>query len=83
MIILSKESILAPQLQDDLESGQVIEIRSILEDRTINMAISMNKDLGRWLIIYFNDNKAPEKEKRKPKPKPKGKTKGKSPAKKK
>lgn len=83
LIILSKESILAPQLQDDLGSGQVIEIRSILEDRTINMAISMNKDLGRWLIIYFNDNKAPEKEKRKPKPKPKGKTKGKSPAKKK
>lgn len=83
LLFLEKDSILAPQLQDEIASGQVIEIRSTLEDRIVNIAISFNRDLNRWLIIYYSDNKAPEKEKREPKPKAKGKTKGKSPAKKK
>ena len=29
------------------------------------MVIAFNKDLNRWLIIFWSDNQAPEKEKNK------------------
>lgn len=65
LLILNKDALLMPQLQDDLSSGQVIEIKGNLEKREIKMVIAFNKDLNRWLIIFWSDNQAPEKEKNK------------------
>ena len=65
LLILNKDALLMPQLQDDLSSGQVIEIKGTLEEREIKMVIAFNRDLNRWLIIYWLDNQAPEKEKKK------------------
>ena len=65
LLILNKDALLIPQLQDDLSSGQVIEIKGNLEKREIKMVIAFNKDLNRWLIIFWSDNEAPEKEKNK------------------
>ena len=75
VIFLNKDSLLAPQLQDQLDSGQVIEIKSSQDERIVQIAIGYNRDLNKWLIIYFNDNQAPEKEKRKEKSKSKKKKK--------
>ena len=75
LLILNKDALLMPQLQDDLSSGQVIEIKSTQDDRIVQIAIGYNRDLNKWLIIYFSDNQAPEKEKRKEKPKTKKKKK--------
>lgn len=65
LLILNKDALLMPQLQDDLSSAQVIEIKGNLEKREIKMVIAFNKDLNRWLIIFWSDNEAPEKEKNK------------------
>jgi hypothetical protein len=65
LLILNKDALLMPQLQDDLSSAQVIEIKGNLEEREIKMVIAFNKDLNRWLIIFWSDNEAPEKEKNK------------------
>ena len=75
LIFLNKDCLLTPQLQDQLDSGQVIEIKSTQDDRIVQLAIGYNRDLNKWLIIYFSDNQAPEKEKRKEKPKTKKKKK--------
>ena len=75
VIFLSKDCLLAPQLQDQLDSGQVVEIKSTQDERIVQIAIGYNRDLNKWLIIYFNDNQAPEKEKRKEKSKSKKKKK--------
>ena len=75
LIFLNKDCLLTPQLQDQLDSGQVIEIKSTQDDRIVQLAIGYNRDLNKWLIIYFSDNQAPEKEKRKKKPKTKKKKK--------
>lgn len=65
LLILNKDALLMPQLQDDLSSGQVIEIKGNLEKREIKMVIAFNRDLNRWLIIFWSDNQGPEKEKNK------------------
>lgn len=80
LVFMHKESLVSPQLQDDLASGQVIEMVSTLEDRVVQIAIGYNRDLNRWLIVFFSDTKAPPKQKRKPKPKEKSKSKSKSKA---
>ena len=38
-----------------------------MEEREIKMVIAFNRDLNRWLIIFWSDNQAPEKEKKKQK----------------
>jgi len=50
---LDKTRLLTPQLQEDLSSGQVIEINVGVDLRKINMAIAFNQDLNRWLIVFF------------------------------
>ena len=58
-------------------------IERLLEERRINIGVGYKRDLKKWLIVFFKDNKAPEPEKReKAKPKGKGKGKGKGRAKK-
>ena len=69
LIFLPKDCLLTKQLQDEspMPSGEVIEIRTTLEDRIVSLAIGYNADTSRWLIIYFDDNKAPAKEVKKTK----------------
>ena len=51
--IYNKEALLQPQLQEELTSGQVIEIQTILDNRKTNLVIAFNRDLNRWLIVHF------------------------------
>jgi len=54
-LFLDKSSVLTTQLQEDLSSGQIIEIQTKVELRTINFAISFHRDLNRWLIVHFSE----------------------------
>lgn len=80
LIFMNKDSLLTQQLQDEtpMPSGQVIEVRTTLEDRVVCLAIGYNSDLNRWLIIYFSDTKAPAKEVKKAKAKKAAKSPSKS-----
>ena len=52
-LFLNKVNVLAPQLQEDLSSGQIIEIHTKIELRTINLALAYHRDINRWLIVHF------------------------------
>lgn len=60
--VLEKGSLLMPQLQNELDSGQVVELVATVKDRTVRLVLGYNADLQKWLIVYFDDNKAPAKE---------------------
>jgi hypothetical protein len=55
LIFLDKGCLLTSQLQEDLSSGQVIEIQTIVELRKINLALGYNRDMNRWLIVHFTE----------------------------
>jgi hypothetical protein len=55
LIFMDKSTLLTPQLQEDLSSGQVVEIQTIVELRKINLALGYNRDLNRWLIVHFTE----------------------------
>ena len=67
VIILEKGCLLAPQLQNDLDNGQAIELVATVKDRTVKLVLGYNSDLSKWLIVFFDDNKAPPKEVKKKK----------------
>ena len=66
-IVLEKGALLAPQLQNELDNGQVVELIASVKDRTVKLVLGYNFDLGKWLIVFFDDNKAPAKEAKKKK----------------
>ena len=47
--------VLTKQIQEDLSNGQVIEIFSVLEPRKIQLGLGYNKNIERWLIVFFSD----------------------------
>jgi hypothetical protein len=55
LIFMNKESLLTPQLQEELSSGQVIEIQTQVDLRKINLGIAYNRDVNKWLIVFFNE----------------------------
>lgn len=55
LIFLDKNSLLCPQLQEDLSSGQVVEVQTILDARKINLGLGYNRDMNRWLIVHFTE----------------------------
>jgi hypothetical protein len=54
-LFLNKNNVLTSQLQEDLSSGQIIEIQTKFELRTVNLGISYHRDLNRWLIVHFSE----------------------------
>ena len=66
-IVLEKGSLLAPQLQNELDNGQVVELVATVKDRCVKLVLGYNFDLSKWLIIFFDDNKSPAKEVKKKK----------------
>ena len=52
---MNKEGLLTPQIQEELSTGQVIEVLSVLEPRKVSLGLGYNKELGKWLIVYFAD----------------------------
>ena len=67
MYNLEKGSLLAPQLQNELDNGQVVELVASFKDRVCKLVLGYNSDLAKWLIVFFDDNKAPPKEVKKKK----------------
>lgn len=55
LIILDKTSLLTQQLQEDLTSGQVVEIKTILNERTSKLVLAYNLEMDRWLIVHFSE----------------------------
>ena len=55
LMFMDKESLLVPQVQEDLNSGQVIEIEAFLEPRKVQLGIAYLKEIGKWVIVFFND----------------------------
>ena len=66
-IVLEKGSLLCPQLQNELDNGQVVELIATVKDRCVKLVLGYNFDLAKWLIVFFDDNKAPAKEVKKKK----------------
>ena len=66
-IILEKGSLLCSQLQNELDNGQVVELIATVKDRCVKLVLGYNFDLKKWLIVFFEDNKAPAKEVKKKK----------------
>lgn len=54
-LFLNKSNVLTAQLQEDLSSGQIIEIQTKVDLRTVNLGISYHRDMNRWLIIHFSE----------------------------
>lgn len=52
---VNKAAVLAPQLKEDLDSGQVLEVETILNERKIQLGLGYHKDMNKWLIIFFNE----------------------------
>ena len=52
---VDKNLILTQQLQEELHTGQVIEISAIVDLRKIYLGISYHRENNRWVIIYFNE----------------------------
>ena len=67
VIVLEKGCLLAPQLQNELDNGQAVELIASIKDRTVKLVLGYKSDLAKWLIVYFDDNKAPPKEVKKKK----------------
>ena len=55
LIFMNKESLLVPQIQEDLNSGQVIEIEAWLEPRKVQLGIAYLKEINQWVIVFFSD----------------------------
>ena len=55
LLFMNKEGLLTKQIQEDLSNGQVIEIFSVLEPRKIQLGLGYNKNIERWLIVFFSD----------------------------
>lgn len=55
LIFMEKDSILVPQIQEELSSGQIIEISATLENRKVFLGLGYCKEQGKWLIVFFND----------------------------
>ena len=66
-IVLEKGCLLCPQLQNELDNGQVVELIATVKDRTVKLVLGYNFDMAKWLIVFFDDNKAPAKEVKKKK----------------
>jgi len=66
-IVLEKGCLQAAQLQNELDNGQAIELIATVKDRVVKLVLGYNLDLAKWLIVYFDDNKAPPKEVKKKK----------------
>ena len=52
---VNKASVLAAQLKEDLNTGQVIEVETILNERKIQLGLAYHRDMNKWLIIFFNE----------------------------
>jgi len=65
--IVLEKGCLCPQLQNELDNGQVVELIATVKDRTVKLVLGYNFDMAKWLIVFFDDNKAPAKEVKKKK----------------
>lgn len=55
--ILEKGALLAPQLNSELDNGQVVEMFAQFKDRLVKLVLGYNAAAKRWLIVYLNDGK--------------------------
>lgn len=55
LIFMEKTSLLVPQVQDEVSSGQVVEIQANSTGRKVNFGIAYNRDLDKWLIVHFTE----------------------------
>jgi len=53
LIFMEKHSLLVPQIQDEMASGQVVEIQANSGGRKVNLGIAYNREMDKWLMVYF------------------------------
>lgn len=54
-LTIDPDRILERQFNENLESGQIIEIISNLSERTVYLSLAYNKLLSKWLVVSFKD----------------------------
>jgi len=54
-LFINKSNVLTQQLQEDLSSGQIIEIHTKIELRTINLALAYHREVNKWLIVHYTE----------------------------
>jgi hypothetical protein len=55
LVFIDKGVVLTPQLQEEINTGQIIEINTVVDLRKVFLGIAFNRDSNRWVIIYFNE----------------------------
>lgn len=65
--VLEKGALLMPQLQNELDNGQIVEYIATVKDRTVKLVLGYNAEKTMWMVVFFDDNKAPAKEVKKKK----------------
>lgn len=55
LLFMNKEGLLAPQITEELESGQVVEIVAVLENRKVQLGLGYCKEVDKWMIVFFSD----------------------------
>ncbi len=55
LIFMEKQSLLTPQIQDEMSTGQVVEIQANSGGRKVNLGIVFNREIDCWLIVHFSE----------------------------
>lgn len=55
LVFLDKECLLTLQVQEDLTSGQVLEVITTLDQRKIQLGLGYIKEIDKWQLIFFTD----------------------------
>ena len=53
LIFMEKHCLLVQQIQDEMSSGQVVEIQTNSAGRKVNLGLAYNRDMDKWLIVHF------------------------------
>jgi hypothetical protein len=56
LIFMEKHSLLVPQIQDEINSGQVVEIQVENNGKKVNLGLGYYREGDRWLIVHFSEN---------------------------
>lgn len=55
LLFMDKTSLLVQQIQDEVNSGQVVEVQTNSNGRKVNLGLGYNKEMDKWLIVHFSE----------------------------
>jgi len=56
LIFMEKNSLLVPQIQDEVNSGQVVEIQVNSNGRKVNLGLGYYREGDKWLVVHYSEH---------------------------